>query len=83
VVHFWTNEQGLSHTDAGGRAPRRVEVLIKEIRIEVRTEKKFYDPYREKVCLICSPEEDDSHHCQVSTKHNSSCENLGQLPAVR
>jgi hypothetical protein len=32
----------LSHTDAGGRAPRRVEVLIKEIRIEVRTGKKSF-----------------------------------------
>lgn len=43
----------------------------------------FYDPYREKVCLVCSPEENNSHHCQVSTKYNASSENLSQLPAIR
>uniref|UniRef100_A0A0A9DIS0 Uncharacterized protein n=1 Tax=Arundo donax TaxID=35708 RepID=A0A0A9DIS0_ARUDO len=36
----------------------------------------------EKVCLVCSPKEDDSHHCLISTKDNSSSENLSQLPAI-
>ena len=38
--------------------------------------------YREEVCFVCSPKENDCHHCQVTAKNNASCKNLSQLPAV-
>ena len=43
---------------------------------------KFNVSYRKKVCLICRPEENDSHNGQVSTKNDSSSKNLCQLPAI-
>lgn len=39
--------------------------------------------YRKEICLVCCPKENDSHHCQVATKDNSSCKDLCQLPGIR
>lgn len=39
-------------------------------------------PYREEVGIVHSPEEDDCHHCQITSKNNAGGKNLIQFPAI-
>lgn len=39
--------------------------------------------YREEVGFFYQPEEDNSHQCQVTSKHNSGSKYLFQFPAIR
>jgi len=62
----------------GAHNPER-EKQSKGIVVILRSREKSY---REEVGFICSPEKYNCHHRHVAPKHNASCKNLWEFPAI-